>query len=424
MDDNRMSFEEFVEAVKDNIRDYLPEKYRDAEISTEPFQKLNSSYMGLQVKTEGQNVVPTVNLESHYGFYNATRPSLTAFDSILRKIADLVQSDPGLEVDWVKDYSQVKDRLFIRVNDAKENAFSLRNMPHQEVDGLAVTYHIAYEGRQGIEASIPVTNDLLKTYGIDAQQLHADAVKSGEAVNPPLFISMAEMMSRMTGIDADEIAPSIPGGPDLMILTNDQALYGAGSLFYPGLMDTVASQVGGNYFILPSSVHETIILPDDGMMDRDALEGMVREINEMVVAPEDRLSDYVYHYDAQDHVLEKAETYSLRMAQKELAAEKAETAHEAATEAVPSSEDKKDIPGKPLPAQDERKGDGHKEARDDKASSGRDGHRRENADREKKHEPQKKERKSVLTRLSEKKEKMNSGPKKDAPARSKSTELG
>ena len=156
-----MSFEEFVEAVKDNIRDYLPDKYRDAEISVGPFQKLNTSYMGLQVKTEGQQVIPTINLESHYGFYNATRTGLTAFDSVLKKIADLVQSDPGFEVDWVKDYSQVKDKLFIRVNDAKENADSLRNMPHREADGLAVTYHIAYQGRQGIEGSIPVTIDLM-----------------------------------------------------------------------------------------------------------------------------------------------------------------------------------------------------------------------------------------------------------------------
>lgn len=424
MSDNRMSFEEFVEAVKDNIRDYLPDKYRDAEISVGPFQKLNTSYMGLQVKADGQQVIPTINLESHFGLYNATRPSLVAFDNVLNKIADMVQSDPGFEVDWVKDYSQVKDRLFIRVNDAKENADSLRNMPHQEVDGLAVTYHIAYKGSQGIEGSIPVTSDLMETYGIDAKQLHADALVSGEAVNPPVFISMADMMSRMTGIDADEIAPSIPGGPDLMILTNEQALFGAGSLFYPGLLDDIASQVGGNFFVLPSSVHETIILSDDGMTDRKALESMVQEINEMVVAPEDKLSDYVYHYDAKDHVLEKAETYSLRMEQKELAAEKAEAAHEAKGESIPFAEDKADLSGKTLPVQDERKEDGHKEPRGEKTAPGRDEQSRESADGAKKNEPQKKERRSVLTRLSEKKEKMKSGPKKDAPARSKGAELG
>ena len=209
-----------------------------------------------------------------------------------------------------------------------------------------------------------------------------------------------------------------------MILTNEQALFGAGSLFYPGLLDDIASQVGGNFFVLPSSVHETIILSDDGMTDRKALESMVQEINEMVVAPEDKLSDYVYHYDAKDHVLEKAETYSLSMEQKELAAEKAEAAHEASGGSIPFAEDKADLSGKTLPVQDERKEDGHKEPRGEKTAPGRDEQSRESADEAKKNEPQKKERRSVLTRLSEKKEKMKSGPKKDAPARSKGAELG
>jgi hypothetical protein len=70
-------------------------------------------------------------------------------------------------------------------------------------------------------------------------------------------------------------------------------------------------------------VHEVLILPDDGNQDLESLQFMVREINWTEVAPEDRLSDYVYHYDAQDHVLERAETFVERMAQKEQEAEKA-----------------------------------------------------------------------------------------------------
>jgi len=55
----------------------------------------------------------------------------------------------------------------------------------------------------------------------------------------------------------------------------------------------------------------------DYSQDLESLQFMVREINRTEVAPEDRLSDFVYHYDAQDHVLERAETFAERMAQKE-----------------------------------------------------------------------------------------------------------
>ena len=233
-----MTFEDFVDTVRNNIRDYLPEKFHEAEISISPFQKLNGSYLGMQVRREGQVAVPTVNLERAFSSYSSGPAGINGMDAILHKIADQVQGELGLETAWLQDYGQVKKSLFIRVNDAQENAESLRNLPHREMDGLAVSYHIAMEGPHGIEASVPVTYSMMKMYGVDENQLHADAVASGQVLNPPLFLSMAEMMSRMTGIDAEELAPAVPG-PDLMVLTNEQALYGAGSLFYPQMMDQI-----------------------------------------------------------------------------------------------------------------------------------------------------------------------------------------
>ena len=58
MSESRMNFQEFVDKVKEAIRDALPESFRDAQVSVEPFRKLNTSYLGLQVKKEGQTVVP------------------------------------------------------------------------------------------------------------------------------------------------------------------------------------------------------------------------------------------------------------------------------------------------------------------------------------------------------------------------------
>lgn len=376
-----MSFEEFVDVVKDNLRDYLPDNMKDAEINTRQMEKLNSSYLGLRVRTEGQQIVPMVNLNALFDAFNRNGGDIRHMDRLLTSIADQVQSDPGFEINWLQDYNQVKDKLFVRVSDEIENASMLENIPYKSVDGLAVSYHIAFLGNNGIEGSVPVTNDLLKTYGISAEQLHTDALESAQKLNPPVIMSMAKMMSRMTGMDEEDLAPTVPG-LDLMVLTNEQALYGASAFFYPDVMDTLAESTGSNYFILPSSVHETIILADDGTADRRELESMVQEINQMVVAPEDRLSDNVYHYDAQDHVLEKAATYEHRMEQKELQAEKAGM-----------------------------------EATFDHFNTGSP------SDREDRSEDSGKERKSVLSRLNEKKDMVKSQPKKDTPQRSRTAEI-
>ena len=70
-------------------------------------------------------------------------------------------------------------------------------------------------------------------------------------------------------------------------------------------------------FILPSSVHEVLLLKDDQAMDVRKLENMVQEINESIVSPEEQLSDRVYHYDAQEKVFELASDYEQRIAEKD-----------------------------------------------------------------------------------------------------------
>ena len=373
MSEKRLTFGEFVDEVRKSIKDYLPEKFADADVYVDQFQKLNTAYLGMQVKREGQMVVPNINLNGMYAQYQEQGHTMSA---MLTMIAQQVQMAPEIQTDWLKDYSQVKDHLFIRVSDAKENESFLKNAPHKEVDGLAVSYHVAFEGLQGVEASTPITNQIMEMYGVTAEQLHADALESSRRLYPVKFASMAEVMQQMMGIEPDMAADMMPPmeGPQLMVLTNMQGMHGAGALFYPDQLETIAQQMGTDFFVLPSSVHEVLILPDDGSQDLDSLQFMVREINESTVAPEDRLSDFVYHYDTQDHVLERAETFAERMAQKEQEAEKASRLEP------------------------------EKAAESRRAEHGETGGR--------------KERKSVLGRLNEKKEQIKGQPKKSGPNRS------
>lgn len=388
MNEKRLTFGEFVDEVRRSIKDYLPEKFADAEVHVDQFQKLNTAYLGMQVKREDQMVVPNINLNARFADYQENRMSLEA---AMRTIAEQVQLAPEIQTEWLKDYSQVKDHLFIRVSDAKENEDFLRMSPHKEVDGLAVSYHIAFEGLHGVEASTPVSYKMMEMYGVTAEQLHADALESTQKLYPVKYASMAEVMQQMMEIEPDMAADMMPPmeGPQLMVLTNTQGMHGAGALFYPDQLETIAQQMGTDFFVLPSSVHEVLILPDDGSQDLDSLQFMVREINRTEVAPEDRLSDFVYHYDAQDHVLERAETFAERMAQKEQEAEKA----------VPQEPEKTAEP------------------REAKMEDARE------PEPEKKEHAAGKERKSVLGRLNEKKEQVKGQPKKSGPNRAQEASI-
>ena len=81
-------------------------------------------------------------------------------------------------------------------------------------------------------------------------------------------------------------------------------------------MDQAAERVGGDFFVLPSSINEILLVPDNGDMTADALRDMVKDVNAKEVSPEERLSDNVYHYDSKDHVFELAEKFEARQQEK------------------------------------------------------------------------------------------------------------
>lgn len=105
--------------------------------------------------------------------------------------------------------------------------------------------------------------------------------------------------------------------PPMYVATNEDKVQGAAVMFYPDFMDQAAKELGGDVFVLPSSVHEVLILPDDGSMSVDELRDMVTTINATEVSAQDRLADSVYHYDAATRVFELGEKFEERQAQKE-----------------------------------------------------------------------------------------------------------
>ena len=319
-----MEFERFVEEVKSRIKNFLPAEYADAEIYVHEQKKINSQYTGLTVV--GKNIAnPTINLEAFHEKYENGKP----MEDVLYDIAYIIQmEEPQVDVSRLSDYDRVKDSLFIRVCNSKENKEFLKNVPHVEIEDMAVTCHILVAKDFRGVSSTPVTNDIMKMYGIREEQLFDDALESSQRINPPEIVNMDELLEgmyreqfAMMGYDENEIAKMLEELPHAMIpmivVTNEDKVNGAATMFYPGVMDEIGEKLGGNFFVLPSSFHETIVVPDDGEMDFKELLAMVTEINATEVDKQDKLTDQVYHYDVADKVFEKASRYEDRKMEKD-----------------------------------------------------------------------------------------------------------
>ena len=322
--ERKTGFEEFVENVKDRIKDYLPGKYENAVIEVSRHEKINESYLGMTVWTGENAVSPVLNLEMYYALCQG---GLTGMEDVIRRMADIVQENT-LPVDLclVTDYSRIKENLFIRVCDAARNRELLKNIPHTRIEDLAVTYHILRSIDAGGMSSMTVTSQMMADLGITKEQLHQDAMENSTRLFPPMIENIGIMMRlidmKTAGLGDEDInvlretmdqEMQIP----MLVVTNREQINGASALFYPGILDQVAEMMGEGYFILPSSVHEWIAVPDREGIDAKEMQAMIKDANQNAVTPDIQLGDEAYHYDPKEHVFEKASAYEERLKSRE-----------------------------------------------------------------------------------------------------------
>lgn len=83
------------------------------------------------------------------------------------------------------------------------------------------------------------------------------------------------------------------------VLTNEKGCYGAAAITNPIVLQQLKSYFKRSFYILPSSIHEVLLMPIDTIPDitPDELATLVQGINQSIVEEKDWLSDHVYLFD-------------------------------------------------------------------------------------------------------------------------------
>ena len=314
-----MDYEKFKESFIEDIKIGLYERgIEDIKVNTQQAQKLNESYESISVTPVGSNIGVTTNLEAYFQAVEDGVEYREVVDKAVKVFADGIEQVPAVDVASLTDYEQMKDKLVMQVVRTDKNASLLSNIPHQEMEDLSVVYRFVLENSEDGSASVLVTNRMIEVMGVTPEQLHADALVNSPQLKPAVIMGMNEVMLEMMGMEQAEML-GIPLDMDEMmyVATVPDKIQGACVLAYENFMEEAAERVGGSFYILPSSLHEVLLVPDNGEMGLQELESMVRDVNANEVRPEERLSDNVYHYDAQDKVFELGEKFAERQNERE-----------------------------------------------------------------------------------------------------------
>lgn len=298
----KMSFDEFKEMVSKEVPEMLPEGYDKPEFQL--VTKNNGEMLtGMFIKKDNRNIAPVIYLEPYYEDYKDG----VGMGTILRRIADSRTKhniDQCFDEREVTDYAINKNRIMPSLIGTEHNECLLNLRPHVEVgDDLAVVFRIDLANFDGENLSIPVTHQIRTRWGVSIAELYDQALENQEKAGDGVFVSMKMMMLGLakefssdeeTARRMEEDITSFDN--NMYILTNRQKLNGASMLLSQTMMDKVMEKLGERFYILPSSIHETIIMPATKDMKVEDLEQMVREVNASSVLPEDVLSNHVYRY--------------------------------------------------------------------------------------------------------------------------------
>lgn len=297
-----MEIKEFAIKIGKAIEKELGEEY---EVSIREVMKNNSVMLtGIMISDKIQNVVPTIYVDGFWTEYESGTP----MSLVVSKVINLyIRQKPKSDVDisFFTDYKQVRERICYRLIGRENNEKLLEDIPYIEFYDLAICFFYAYEGEELGEGSILIRKSHIETWNVTISELFDRATVNTPKLFPWECQKIDALLEEPVEMAGNGEISSILQEVPMRVLSNQKRIYGAGCILYPGVLQQLAVEQGGNYYILPSSIHEVILLKDLGNEDEDRLKWMIYHINREAVENEEVLSDSLYYYDFAQKIVSK-----------------------------------------------------------------------------------------------------------------------
>lgn len=205
----------------------------------------------------------------------------------------------------LKDYRKVKENVIFCLVNTEQNHDLLLSVPNRQFNDLSVIYRWVVSVNGSFQSKI-LTNEIAQNAGLTEEQLFEAAMLNTRRIMKP---TIRNLFGCFTGQAENLLEESDDGGvtPALMyIISNRFNIHGAASILDTEILDILGEELG-SFFILPSSIHEMLAVPDNGLVNPNYLRQIVKEVNSTEVSAEEKLSDNVYYYDKRRKMVVLAE---------------------------------------------------------------------------------------------------------------------
>lgn len=299
-----INFNEFVEQLRAALYQRVD---KETKINVHETAKNNGiTYYGLIIMQKGCNISPNIRLE---GFYASYKERISSIEEIADEIMDIFESEQrknNLDLNFFTDFQRAKEQIMFKIVNYEGNRKRLEDLPHIKFLDLALTFYYGVEQEEipRLNASIQIEKSHLDLWGIDEGALYDLAIENTVKKMPASCRTIFDIILNI--LEEDGITPGKKAIEDfkersdevpMYVLTNGKNYFGAAALYYPGVLQKIGKAFESDLIVLPSSIHEVILLPADKWTDYKSLNEMIEDINENHVAKEEMLSNHFYYYD-------------------------------------------------------------------------------------------------------------------------------
>ncbi len=296
-----MVYETFQETITTKLRERLGDEYR---LLLQKIPKNNGLTLnGLSISPRDQAVAPTVYLNQYYEQFQNGRP----LDALADEIVSVYRANSAVthtDFSMLEDFSGLRDKVVYRLVHTLSNQKLLEDVPSVPYLDLSIVFYLYLKQGPLRQMTALIHNRHMRMWNTSPEELYALACANTQRLMPAELKTMAQVIKDMAkehlGKDYQEdlmekILPRHEDAP-MFVLTNSVGLHGAAAMLYPCALKGAADSFQKDLVILPSSIHEVLLIPYEDSLDFRELSDMVININREHVPLEDRLSNHVYFY--------------------------------------------------------------------------------------------------------------------------------
>lgn len=317
-----MQFNEFCARICDDIKvSFENQGIPVTRVDIHKVVKNNGHNLtALMIQQENINVIPTIYLEPYYDRYTHGVLYEDVIAEVERFYMKAVPSQ-DFDISNVINFDVAKDNIVYTLVNYDKNTEFLKSVPYKQIEDLALIYKILLPENDlyGEMATISINNNLFNLYNVSVEELHEIAEENMKRLLPGKVRHIKDLLEGFA-------VPWIKN-IEMYAVSNEKNIMGAASILEPEIMDALAKNFGNTYYVIPSSIHEVLVVSENMAKDKN-MQKMIAEVNGSQLWPDEILGDKPYIVDAVEHKLILAERKEEYFKEKELQKQKQEKLQE------------------------------------------------------------------------------------------------